>query len=244
MGEPHMNKSMKAGALLIAGVFALSGCGSSDETATADSPASGSPSPTPTLAVGQEQYTADELEAALTAVKTSEGLTGEVENDAMLRPQLEETTLSGVVTTPEQCNILVSSFFDEKIAGGNLATVGLDSSDTLMLISYEDASVLEEQAGSSEQLIKDCVDFEMALDGAVITGAVEGLEASTDAPSTQAYRTVITRADGGEASTIQVSGLSGTLNLSVTLFDPADPDAAVAKAEETINAALTELEKE
>jgi hypothetical protein len=238
-----MNKSMKASALLVAGIFALSGCGSSDDSAAADSPAADSPSPTPTLAVGQDQYSADELEAALTAVKTAQGLTGDVENDATLRPQMEEATLSGITATPEQCNILVSSFFDEKIGEGNLGTVGINDSDTLMLISYKDASVLEKQAESSAQLVKDCAEFQMEADGRVINGSVESLEASTDAPSTQAYRSVITRADGGEASTIQVSGLSGTLNLSVTLFDPADAKAAVAEAEESINAALSELEK-
>ncbi|MET4060036.1 hypothetical protein ABIB35_001581 [Arthrobacter sp. UYP6] len=237
-----MKNTMKAGALLVAGIFALSGCGGSDESASESSP-SATPTPTPTLAVGQEQYTADELEAALTAVKASQSLTGEVENDATLRPQLEEFSLADIKTTPEQCNTLVSSVLDETIADGNLATVGLDDSDALMLISYDDASVLEEQADSGEQLIKDCTDFEMELDGKVITASVESLEASTEAPSTQAYRTVINRAGNEEASIIAVSGLSGTLNLSVTLFDPVDADAAVSTAEEIINAALSELEK-
>ncbi|GAA3288995.1 hypothetical protein ACFFON_15030 [Arthrobacter citreus] len=238
-----MNKSMKTAALLTAGIFALSGCGSSDESAAADSPATASATPTPTLAVGQEQYSADELEAALTAVKESQGLEGDVENDATLQAQLADATVTGITTTPEECHILVSSLLDEKIADGNLAAVGLSGGDGLMLISYEDASVLEEQVESGEQLIKDCADFEMELEGVVIGGSAEAIEASTDAPSTQAYRTTITRGDGGEASTIQVSGLSGTLNLSVTLFDPTDTDAAVAEAEETINAVLSELEK-
>ena len=236
---------MKAGAVLVAGIFALSGCGSSDETteAASESSPSATATPTPTLAVGQEQYTADELEAALNAVKASQGLTGEVENDATLRPQLADLSFADIKTTPEQCNILVSSVLDATIADGNLATVGLDDSDGLMLISYDDASVLEKQADRGEQLVKDCTNFEMELNGTVITASAESLEASTEAPSTQAYRTVINRAANEEASIVAVSGLSGTLNLNVTLFDPVDVDAAVARAEEVINAALTEFEK-
>ena len=236
-----MKKSMKAGALLVAGVFALSGCGSSSEAADSGSTES-SPTPTPTLAVGQDQYTADELEAALTAVKTARGLEGDVENDAALRPQLGEVSLSGITATPAQCVTLVSSLFDETIADGNLATVELGGTGGLMLISYKDSSVPDKQAETGEQLAGDCAEFQMEKGGVTITGAVEPLDASTEAPTTQAYRTTITRADG-QAETVLVQALSGTLNLSVTVLDPADAAAAVATAEETINAALAELEK-
>lgn len=235
-----MKKSLKASALLVAGVFALSGCGSSDESAAADSPASASP--TPTLAVGEEQYTADELETALTAVKTAQGLTGNVQNDALLRPELKDAALSEITATPEQCTILVSSLFDKKIADGNLATLELDDTDILMLVSYEDASVLQKQAEDSDQLIEDCAEFQMELNGTPITGTVEGIDASSEAPTTEGYRTLITRANG-EGTAIQVTALSGTLSLNATLFDPADEAAAVANAEKAINAVLAELEK-
>lgn len=234
-----MKKSMKAGALLVAGVFALSGCGSSSEAADSGSDES---TPTPTLAVGQDQYTADELEAALTAVKTARGLEGDVENDAALRPQLGEVSLTGITATPAQCVTLVSSLFDETIADGNLATVELDGAGGLMLISYKDSSVPDKQAETGEQLASDCAEFQMERGGVTITGAVETLDASTEAPTTQAYRTTITRADG-KSETVLVQALSGTLNLSVTVLDPTDAAAAVATAEETINAALAELEK-
>lgn len=248
-----MKNTMKTGALCLAGILALSACGSSGESVSsaspaspdspASAPASSAPSSTPAPAAGREQYTADELEAALTAVKASQGLTGEVQNDDAVRPLLAENPLTGVTITPEHCNSLVSSFFDEKISDGNLAAVGMDGTDLLMLISYDDASVPDQQTGSSKQLIKDCGNFTMELNGTVIDGSVETIDASTQAPSTQAFRTELSRDGKPEGAVLQVSGISGTVTASVTLLNPEDEDAAVTAAEKTINAALAELEK-
>lgn len=230
---------MKVGALLVAGVFALTGCaGGSGGGAEAASEESSTP--TPTLAVGAEQYTADELEAALEAVKADKGLSGDVENDAMLRPQLSGA-LPDVTTTPDQCQTLIASALDEGIGDGNLAAMTVGDG-LLTVVSYEDSSKTEEQADTTKQMLTDCAEFTMETAGMVVTGEAESLEASTDAPTTQGVRTVITR-DDGTAEAVQISALSGTLHVSVAQFDPADPEAVVADAEELINAILAELEE-
>ncbi|MFJ7748414.1 hypothetical protein ACIQXM_00465 [Arthrobacter sp. NPDC097144] len=247
-----MNNTMKTGALCLAGILALSACSSGEsassaspasQASSASAPASSAPSFTPAPAAGREQYTADELEAALTAVKAGQGLNGEVRNDAAVRPLLAENPFTGVTIAPEQCRSLMSSFLDEKISAGNLAAVGLEGSDMLMLISYDNASAPNQQTEGSRQLIKDCGNFTAELGGTAIDGSVETIDASTQAPSTQAFRTELSRDGKPLGTVIQVSAVSGTVNAGVTLFDPEDEDAAVAAAETTINAALAELEK-
>ena len=230
---------MKVGALLVAGAFALAGCAGGSEGGAEAAPAESS-TPTPTLAVGAEQYTADELEAALEAVKADKGLSGDVENDAMLRPQLSGA-LPDVKTTPDQCQKLITSALDEGIGDGNLAAMTAGEG-LLTAVSYKDSSRTEQQADTNEQMLADCAEFTMETAGMVVTGEVEGIDAQTDAPTTQGVRTTVTR-DGGTAEAIQISALSGTLQLSITQFDPAGMDAAVADAEELINAVLAELEK-
>lgn len=234
-----MNKSIKTGALLVAGVFALSGCGSSSEAADSGS---GESSPTAALAVGQDQYTAEELEAALTAAQKAMGFSGIVDNDASVRAMLETAGFLSVTATPAQCATLGSSLFDKTITTGNSAAMEMEGTDALLLVSYEDASVPDERAEIGEQLASDCAEFELENKGMTISGAVEALEVSTEAPSTQAYRTTITQ-PGGKAEIVQVQAYSGTVSLSVSMFDPADAAAAVDVAEETINAALAELAK-
>ncbi|WP_341393794.1 hypothetical protein [Arthrobacter sp. G119Y2] len=244
-----MKKSMKAGALLIAGVFALSACGSdaSAEPAAADSSesaTSASPTPTPTLAVGQEQYTADELEAALTAVKADQGLTGQIANDATVRPELEgvETTFDNIVITPEECSALATANLSEKIERSTLAIMQLSETDSLTVISYEDASLIDEQVKNNDQQMVDCTEFTMETAGQVLTASAEEVDSSTDAVTTQAY-SVAVNAEGQETTTLQISGFSGTTNITVSMSDPADAAGAQGAAEELIDAVLAELEK-
>ncbi|MCQ2001908.1 hypothetical protein [Arthrobacter zhaoxinii] len=227
-----MKKTIKTSALLIAGVFVLSGCGGGN-------PESGESS---ALAVGQDQYSADELEAALEAVKEDGILTGAVENDAMLRPQFEKPSYTDITISPEQCAALLSSTFDRKLQDGNLAFGGLNDSDVLTLVSYEDASVLEEQVEGSGQALTDCAELQMNNGTGQITAALEKIDASSEAPTTQAYLTTIGQPSSGEA--VHVIGISGTVQVSATLFDPADVEAAVADGEEAVNAVLTELEQQ
>ncbi|WAP51044.1 hypothetical protein OL239_14155 [Arthrobacter sp. ATA002] len=246
-----MNKSMKAGALLIAGVFALSGCGGSgdsaeaaaDSSATAEA-ASPTPTPTPTPAVGREQYTPDELEAALTAVKEDQGLPGQIANDAAVRPELEgvEGALDTITITPEECSDLASANLGEKIDSSTVAIMQLSATDALTVISFEDAELIDEQVANNDQQMVDCSTFQMETQGQVFTASAEEVDASTDAVTTQAYSVTIDMA-GQQTTTLQISGFAGTTNITVSMSDPVDPAGAQAEAEKLIDAVLAELEE-
>ena len=242
-----MKKSTKAFALLTAGIFALSACGSSDESAAADSPASASPTPTPTLAVGQEQYTADELETALIAVKAGQGLTGEVSNDAALRPDLAESGAApgGFTVAPEQCmEILGFANFFGNLDNANVAGLRSNESQRITVVSHSDAAALDQQVEDNNKLLDECAEFEMTGEGEgeVAKGTAERLDASTEAPTTQAF-SVTMAAEGVSFGGMRVSAASGTTNVVITVSNSDDPKAALADAEETINAVLSELAK-
>ena len=218
---------MKAGALLVAGIFTLSGCSSSGEAASAPEsqpPAAESSSPAPS--VRQGQYTADELEAALTTVKAEAGLKGQIANDATLRPELEgvEDALSGITITPEECSALASANIGEKIKGSNVAVMQLSATDALTVMSYEDKSLVEDQIRNNDQQMVDCTEFQMEAGGQIITASAEELDASTDSETTQAY-SVAVDAGGQQTVTVQVNAFSGSTNIVINLIDPADPAA-------------------
>ena len=241
-----MKKSMKVGALLVAGAFALAGCSSNDAAESAPAESS-SPSPTPTPAVGQDQYSPDEIEAALVAVKESEGLGGEVTNQEALRPLLENApdAMAGIVITPEQCDVLATTDVAGVLENANMAILLLSATDSLSVASHPDASVMEKQSEDNSRLLDDCAEFQMEASGQVITATTEAVDATTDAGTTQAFRTAITAA-GEVTETIQISAVSGTTNVQVSMTGAgagAESAAAVATAEELINAVLAELGK-
>ncbi|MCC9206150.1 hypothetical protein [Arthrobacter sp. zg-Y769] len=243
-----MNKSIKASALLVAGVFALSGCGSSegDSGSASDETKSASASPTAELTVGKDQYTAAELEEVLAAVKTGQEASGEVIPDAVLRPELGGAgSPDGVTITPEKCvEILGFANFFGDIEEANVAALELSETEKLTVVSHAEASTLDKQVEETGSVLDDCADFEMKgeEEGEVATGTTERQEVSTDAPSTEGF--VLTLAAAGEElSGLKVAAASGTTNISVTVSDATDLPAAVAKAEETINAVYAELEK-
>lgn len=247
-----MNKSMKAGALLVAGVFALSGCSGSDgggESAAESSPsATATPTPTPTLAVGQDQYTPAELEAALAAVLADRGMSGEVITQKDLAPLLEGAPdqLAGLVITPEQCDVLASADIAAALDSANMAMIMLSETDTLTIASHPEASVMDKQVEENARLLDECSQFQMEAGGQVISAEVDSLDASTDGQETQAFRTTITAAEQ-VTDTVQVSAVSGTTNVQVSmtgnLTTAAESEEAIAQAETIINEVLAELEK-
>lgn len=239
-----MKNSIKAGALLAAGVIALSGCGSSEgkqESASAEfKAASATPSPT----AEAKQYSADDLEAALTAVRAERGMTGLVVNDSSLRPQLKVATnaLQNVVISPEVCGDLVTSNLAEKVDSANVAVMQLSETDAVTILSYEDASFIEDQVENNAKQVEECTEFQMEVGGQVSSATAKQVDASTDAETTEAYSSVVTT--GAEVlEGYQISGFSGTTNISVSMTNPEDADGAVAGAEEIINEILAELEK-
>lgn len=243
-----MKNSMKAGALFVAGIFALSGCGSSAEGSESDSAgsspaASKSASPSPTLAVGQEQYEAAELVAALDAVNAAQGGTGEISDDAAMRDYLQQQGFSeGVTVSPAQCEEIASfvSFFGD-VDEANIASLKLDTRK-LTVVSHSDADTLDSLMQDNAKLADECSGFEMGDEEFTAVGATESLEVSTEAPTTQAF-TMTVSAEGETLSGLKVSSASGTTNIVVTDSDAANPDEASAEAAELIDAVLEQLQK-
>ncbi|WP_104104573.1 hypothetical protein [Arthrobacter sp. 08Y14] len=241
-----MKNTMKAGALLLAGMLALSACGSSDEPASASDSeaASASPSPTATLAVGQEQYTADELLAAIEAVNAAQGGTGEVSDDATFRQYLTDQSLpEGITAKPAECEGIAgfANFFGD-VDQANLASVKLGSDQKLTVVSHPEASALDAQMQDNDGLLGECAEFEMGDEEFTAAGTTERLDVSTGAPQTQAFSLTMT-AEGTTLSGLKVSAATGTTNIVVTNSNAADPEEASAQAAELIDAVLAELEK-
>lgn len=233
-----MKKSIKTGALLVAGVFALSGCGSSSEAADSGSAES---SPTPTLSVGQDQYTPEELQAALQAVKADEGLGGDIFNQETLAPLLEGTpdALAGVTVTPEQCDVLATTDIAGVLDNASMAILMLTATDSLSVASHPDESVMEKQFADNTLLMEECAEFQMEAAGQIISATTERVDVTTDAEQTQAFRSVITA--GGEVTeSTQISVVSGTTNIQITLNGP-EAAESLSKAENLINALLEQL---
>lgn len=242
-----MKNSMKAGALLVAGIFALSGCGSSAEGSESESggssPAAESASPSPTLAVGQDQYPAEELVAALEAVNAAQGGAGEISDDAAMREYLQQQGFSeGVTISPAQCEEIASfvSFFGD-VDEANIASLKLEN-QKLTVVSHSDAEALDSLMQENANLADECAEFEMGDEEFTAVGATESLDVSTEAPTTQAF-TMTMSAEGQTLSGLKVSSASGTTNIVVTNSDAADQEAATAEAAELIDAVLAQLQK-
>ena len=240
-----MKNTMKASALLVAGVFALSGCGSSEGKPESGSAESESATPTPTAqAVGEKQYTADDLEEALAAVMKDKNLDGPLGNDATVRPDMMNAAdpLEGIVITPAACDVLASTSITKVMDNAYIAILLLNETDALTIVSHSDPAVLERQVEDNDRLLGECAEFTMEGPGGQATVVNEGLDASTDADTTQAYQSITS--DGvTEERITQVAAASGTTNIAARFVDAADPEASVAEAEELIDAVYAELAK-
>ena len=187
----------------------------------------------------------DQLEDALLAVNSDQALGAKVINDEQLRPEMAGAgdSLAGVVITPEQCATFASTDIGELLDNAKIAMMMLSPTSALTVVSHPDAAVLETQVENDSKLLDECATFQMDAAGAVATATNVGLDASTDADVTQAFVTTVT-STGTMDTTLQVSGISGTTRVNMSVQAPEDPEAAVAEAEELINAVLAELEKQ
>lgn len=242
-----MKKTTTAGALLVAGVLALTACGGSaegkDSTPAASSSPSKSAAPT-TNPVGEDQYTEAELLDSLRAVNSEQGLGAKVISDAEIRPELAGAgdALAGVTITPAQCSVVASADVDELLDNVKIAMMVLSPTTVLTVFSHPDASVLETQVENDAKLLDECATYQMDAAGMAVTATNAGIAASTDAEVTQGFVTTTT-GTGTMDTAVHVSGISGTTRVKMDVTAPEDPEAAVAEAEEIINAVLAELEK-
>lgn len=237
-----LKKSMQACALLVAGVFALSGCGSSEEESAEAAPT-----------VGEDQYSAEDLDAVLKAVVADHGVDGEIASEDN-RAQ-ETADYAGLkekmAFAPESCATLLTPSFADETADANVALMMLNdtgnTSDSLTIVSHADVSGMEKTADGNEKMLAECGDFSISpvgMTGMQLPGTTAPVDASTEAESTTGFRTDLTM---GEESVmmIEVHGVSGTTSVSVsmTLEDEAEIESSRDRAVEVINSTLTELGK-
>ena len=250
-----MKKTLKAGVLLATGLFAMTGCSSSGDDAgtspTQETTASAAPSGTSepsaaadasASAVGAEQYTAEQIEAALAGAKESQGLGGQIIPGDMLRSQVEGAAgmLGDVVITPEKCDVLASMDVSKALDSANVGMMQLSATDLVSVVSRSEAAAAQYEAATTEQLMGECSEFQMDVAGQVITASTQPLDAATDAESTHAFRTTVNAA-GQATDSIQVAGVYGTTTITVSMTNAADAGAAVDRAEALINVLLGEL---
>ncbi|NJC21927.1 hypothetical protein BJ994_001003 [Arthrobacter pigmenti] len=196
------------------------------------------------------QYTADELEAVLTAINEAEALNAQVIPDAELRPLLEGSAAEGledIVVTPEECNVFAESDLPELTAEANLAvmTFAGESSlqpDTLSLSSVPSEETIAEQLAASRTQLEQCSEFEMEISGQVVTAAVQELETETDAEEEVAVQTTV-QVPGSVQESVTVTGFVGSTSINVLVGSSGDPQADVERAAGLINLAVAELAK-
>ena len=241
--------------LPLAAALALTGCAAQEEAAApsqgaTDQPAAASSSAA-APAAGAKQLTAEQVEAVASALKESEPTAGaQVLNDAVLKAgtaQMEQI-IAGMKAEPAACGPYASAGMSEILDSVNMASLVVPAasgaeSTTVSVASYASVSDVQDLAAKRQQSFKDCATFNLEIQGSKTSATLTDTKASTDADSTLASLGEI-KFGGQTMKTLSVYGMDGNNTVAVTLSAPKDVDAAVAKAEETINAALKLIDKQ
>ena len=242
-------------ALPLAAALALTGCGAQEKAAT---PSQGATDQTAAAsgsaaapAAEAKQLSAQQVEAVVSALKDDEPTAGaQVLNDAVLKAgagQMEQL-VAGMKVDPEVCGSFASSGMSEILDSVNMAslvvpTASVAASTTVSVASYGSVSDVKDLAAKQQQSFKDCATFNLEIKGNKTSATLTDTKASTDADSTLASLGEI-KFGGETMKTLSVYGMDGNNTVVVTLSEPKDIDAAVAKAEETINTALKLIDKQ
>ncbi len=208
------------------------------------------PSQAPSSSAGEangSQLTAVELEAVLTAVSEAEALNAQVIPDEQLRPLLEQGAdqLGDVVVRPEECNAFAQSDLPELTAEANFAvmTFAGESSlqpDTVSLSSVASADVVIEQLASGREELQTCSEFEMELEGEVISASVKELEIQTEADEAIAVQTTV-QVPGSIQESVTVTGILGGTSINVVVGSSGDPQADAQRAAGLVDVVVAEL---
>ena len=242
-------------ALPLAAALALTGCAAQEEAAApsqgaTDQPAAASSSAAAPAAEAK-QLTAEQVEAVVSALKDDEPAAGaQVLNDAVLKAgagQMEQL-VAGMKVEPEVCGSFAASGASEILESVNMASLVVPvasgaESTTVSVASYASVSDVQDLAAKQQQSFKDCATFNLEIQGSKTSATLTDTKASTDAESTLASLGEI-KFGGQTMKTLSVYGMDGNNTVAVTISAPEDVDAAVAKAEKTINAALKLIDKQ
>lgn len=178
-----------------------------------------------------------------------------IAKDAELRAASEQlaSMMGEMDVTPAVCNSVATSSTNGMLDKMNMVSLTLPgdaNSDltTISIASYEEASKLDEVLSMAKAAVMDCSNYSMSMAGREVEVRNTAAQANTNAADTlitMGEATVMKSADGTsegkETRTLIVSGYDGVNNVAVTITNPTDDAAAVARAEEYVDLALLHI---
>ncbi|WP_314324697.1 hypothetical protein [Paenarthrobacter ilicis] len=230
-----MNKNMLRGfavsGLLVMGLTACGGSGSS--TDAAPSAASEAPSPTPTAA---KQYTSAELTDLVKQIKPADGteLTVTTIDDVAAQADPLKKLMGSMNIEPAECKDSAMSGASQSIEGSTGATgakvdTATGSVSSVALVSGVPAETLQENLKGSESQIATCSTMKMTMGGTAMTVNTEKVDGIGSVPGTVGLKTTMTLPDGQTQSTVSAFAVKGGVLISATASGPnAAADGAAA----------------
>ncbi|MFF5794047.1 hypothetical protein ACFY5D_18550 [Paeniglutamicibacter sp. NPDC012692] len=213
-----------------------------DAAAEPSSSAAGTPE-----AIGK-QLTADQVYAVVSELKDDEATAGaQLLKDAELKAgasQIEQF-VAGMKVKPEVCGAFAAGGMAEALESVNMASLVVPAtasaaSTSVSIASYASEAEVRALAAKQKKSFEECATFSLEIQGREASATLKDTKATTDAATTLASLGTV-KLDGQTMKTLSVYGMDGNNTVAVTLTAPKDVDAAVKKAEKTINAALKRI---
>lgn len=203
-----------------------------------------------------KQLSADDLFLVAKAIESDYEEGGvSITQDAELKTAAEQLAdlVGGMDVEPAVCHSKATSSTNGMLNKMNMVTVALPADGNsdltnISIVSYEEASYLDDVLSMGKMALTDCTSYSMKMDGHEVEVETTAGQASTNAANTLttiAESTVVKSADGTtdgkQTRTIVVSGYDGVNNVSVNITNPTDDEAAVTTAEEYIDLSLLHM---
>lgn len=201
----------------------------------------------PSAATGK-QLTANQLVKVAQALEKEYGKDdAQVLKDAELRASMGtiEEIVSGMKVSPAECGEFAVAGMSEMLERVTMAVLVLpaepnDVSTAVSVASYDSAGTLEKLMQQAADNKADCSKFTLTMQDQEATAEVKDAKASTTAQTTMATVTDV-KVMGQSITTLTVAGYDGQNNVSVSISQPEDLEAAVNKAEKYIDLALLHM---
>lgn len=230
-----MNKNTLRGfavsGLLVMGLTACGGAGSSTDAGTA--PASETPAPAPTAA---KQYTSAELTDLVKQIKPADGteLTVTTIDDLAAQASPLKELMGSMNIEPAECKDLAMSGASQPIEGATGATgakvdAATGSVSSVALVSGVPTEALQKNLKGSESQITTCSSMKMTMGDTALSMKTEKLDGVGSVPGTVGLKTTMTLPDGQAQSTVMAFAVKGGVMISATASGQnAGTDAAAA----------------
>ncbi|MCM0615140.1 hypothetical protein MOD31_03835 [Paenarthrobacter sp. TYUT067] len=217
-----MNKNTLRGfavsGLLVMGLAACGGSGSSTDAGPA--PANETSTPTPTAA---KQYTSAELTDLVKQIKPADGseLTVTAIDDLAAQANPLKELMGSMNIEPAECKDLAMSGASQSIEGSTGATgakvdTATGSVSSVALVSGVPAETLQKSLEGSESQITTCSSMKMTMGGTALSMKTEKLDGVGSVPGTVGLKTTMTLPGGQAQSTVMAFAVKGGVLISAT----------------------------